>query len=206
VKTGGGGEDGNRDDAVQRPWPAKSDRVKEYSLMPGEVAVRFINAPGRYPSDGTNDIIAAAKPGEILLKVGDSVGVELPRGCMTGLCGSCTCDIEEPLVGEENGFRAIARACSFPVMLPDGCDELVIDVYRMINNKGKTKEDPMARFNKMDDPNEGFKARWDLPIGTKADCSICATKAVDPKGSMPEDCLLSLGCPFNKKTRAAAKV
>jgi len=41
--------------------------------------------------------------------------VQLPRGCMTGLCGSCTCDIEEPLVGAENGFRAIARACSMPV-------------------------------------------------------------------------------------------
>ena len=60
VKTGGN-DDGKRDDAVQLPWPPKSNRVKNYSLMPGEVAVRFINAPGRYPSDGTNDIIAAAK-------------------------------------------------------------------------------------------------------------------------------------------------
>jgi hypothetical protein len=151
-------------------------------------------------TDGTNDIIAGAKPGEVLLKVGDSVGVELPRGCLTGLCGSCTCeypctpvhvfgvfvcmclcilcfcicvceyvciqgtvcvcvracvcvrvrvrvrvrararararacaracayvcvlirwhtsgDIEEPLVGAENGFRAIARACSTTVSL-----------------------------------------------------------------------------------------
>ena len=73
---GGGGGDGGdaRDDAVQLPWPARELRVKDYSLMPGEVAVRFINAPGRYPSDGTNDIVAAAKPGEVLLKVGDSVG------------------------------------------------------------------------------------------------------------------------------------
>ena len=55
--------------------------------------------------------MAAAQPGEVLMKVGDSVGVELPRGCLTGLCGACTCDIEEPLVGAENGFRAIARAC-----------------------------------------------------------------------------------------------
>jgi hypothetical protein len=83
VRTGGSGDDGEgggneggdaRDDAVQRPWPAKELRVKDYSLSRGEVAVRFINAPGRYPSDGTNDIIAAAQPGENLLKVGDSVG------------------------------------------------------------------------------------------------------------------------------------
>ena len=45
----------------------------------------------------------------------------------------------------------------------EGCDEMVVDVYRMINAKGKSKEDPMARFNKMDDPKDGFKARWDLP-------------------------------------------
>jgi hypothetical protein len=83
VRTGGSGDDGEggvnegsdaRDDAVQRSWPAKELRVKDYSLSRGEVAVRFINAPGRYPSDGTNDIIAAAQPGENLLKVGDSVG------------------------------------------------------------------------------------------------------------------------------------
>jgi len=83
VRTGGSGDDGEgggiegvdaRDDAVQRPWPAKELRVKDYSLSRGEVAVRFINAPGRYPSDGTNAIIAAAQPGENLLKVGDSVG------------------------------------------------------------------------------------------------------------------------------------
>jgi hypothetical protein len=125
--------------------------------------------------------------------------VELPRGCLTGLCGSCTCDIEEPLVGADNGFRAIARACSTTVAVPDGCEEMVVDVYRMINNKGKTKEDPMARFNKMDDPNEGFKARWDLPQGTKADCAMCGAKGVDPKGAMPEDCDLSPGCPFSRR-------
>ena len=49
VKTGGSGGDDDGD-AKQRPWPAKEIRVKDYSLMAGEVAVRFINAPGRYPS------------------------------------------------------------------------------------------------------------------------------------------------------------
>ena len=50
VRTGGEGDEGRRDDAVQRPWPPKSSRVKGYSLIEGEVPVRFINAPGRYPS------------------------------------------------------------------------------------------------------------------------------------------------------------
>ena len=45
-----GGDDGNGDDAIKLPWPPKADRIKDYSLMPGEIAVRFINAPGRYPS------------------------------------------------------------------------------------------------------------------------------------------------------------
>jgi len=49
VKTGGSGGDDDGD-AKQRPWPAKESRVKDYSLMAGEVAVRFINSPGRYPS------------------------------------------------------------------------------------------------------------------------------------------------------------
>ena len=49
---------------------------------------------------------------------------------------------------------------------------MVVDVYRMINAKGKSKEDPMARFNKMDDPKDGFKARWDLPQVCVL-CGVC---------------------------------
>jgi hypothetical protein len=49
VRTGGSGDDDNRD-ATQQPWPPKASRVKDYSLAQGEVAVRFINSPGRYPS------------------------------------------------------------------------------------------------------------------------------------------------------------
>jgi hypothetical protein len=55
------------------------------------------------------------------------------------------------------------KCFSTTVAVQEGCEEMVVDVYRMINAKGKSKEDPMARFNKMDDPKDGFKARWDLP-------------------------------------------
>ena len=62
------------------------------------------------------------------------------------------------------GYAADDSKCfSTTVAVQEGCEEMVVDVYRMINAKGKSKEDPMARFNKMDDPKDGFKARWDLP-------------------------------------------
>eukprot|EP00286_Rhodomonas_abbreviata_P009461 CAMPEP_0181330328 /NCGR_PEP_ID=MMETSP1101-20121128/23837_1 /TAXON_ID=46948 /ORGANISM="Rhodomonas abbreviata, Strain Caron Lab Isolate" /LENGTH=243 /DNA_ID=CAMNT_0023439569 /DNA_START=53 /DNA_END=780 /DNA_ORIENTATION=+ len=143
-----------------REWVPREQRLIDYELMPGEVAVRFVNAPGRFPSDGSNDIVAAAKPGDVLIAVGDSVGVVLPRGCMTGLCGACTCDLEDPAF--ENS-RSMLRACSTKVMVPEDCDEMVVDVYRMLNKKGGSKKDPMARFSNLDDPNDGFKARWNMP-------------------------------------------
>ncbi|KAJ1472926.1 hypothetical protein T484DRAFT_1838351 [Baffinella frigidus] len=42
--------------AEDRVWPAKESRDKAYRLARGEVAVRFINTPGRFPSDGSNDV------------------------------------------------------------------------------------------------------------------------------------------------------
>jgi hypothetical protein len=44
------------DDAAPLPWPPVDIREKQYSLGKGEVAVRFINAPGRSPSNGKNDV------------------------------------------------------------------------------------------------------------------------------------------------------
>jgi ferredoxin len=110
-----GGNDDDVSDEPVREWPKKELRNKGYSLGKGEVAVRFINAPGHHPSDGQNDIIAAAKPGDVLIQVGDSVGISLPRGCMTGLCGSCTCDLEDPSFP---GSRSVLRACSTRVSMP----------------------------------------------------------------------------------------
>lgn len=122
VATGGNDD---QPDAVASPktWPAKSARSKSYSLLEGEVAVRFINAPGRSPSTGENDIIAAAKPGEVLMAVADSVGVILSRGCMTGLCGTCTCDLEDPSWPDS---RAMLRACSAKVCPPSTLDVNVL--------------------------------------------------------------------------------
>lgn len=44
------------DDAAPLPWPPAETREKNYHLGKGEVAVRFINSPGRAPSNGKNDV------------------------------------------------------------------------------------------------------------------------------------------------------
>lgn len=78
---------------------------------------------------------------------------------------------------------------------------MVIDVYRMLETKGKAKADPMARFKSLDDPNDGFKARWNMPkegAANTKDCQACGARGVDGKGAMPEDCVLAKGCPFSK--------
>jgi len=132
------------------------------------------------------------------MAVGDSVGVAIPRGCSTGLCGVCTSDLEDSAFPDA---RSPLRACVAKVFLPEGEEEMVIDVYRMLNAKGGAKKDPMARFNSLDDPNTGFKARWNLPeagADAKNDCSMCGAKGVNAQGMMPEDCTLEPGCPFSK--------
>eukprot|EP00960_Hanusia_phi_P067326 766605-Hanusia_phi.AAC.4 len=63
VKTGGNDDD---EDTIEREWPDKSKRIKNYvasiqELGPGEIAVRFVNAPGRYPSDGANDVLIGTR-------------------------------------------------------------------------------------------------------------------------------------------------
>lgn len=30
------------------------------------------------------------------MQVGDRAGVSIPRACVTGICGTCTCDLKDP--------------------------------------------------------------------------------------------------------------
>jgi ferredoxin len=55
------------------------------------VTVRFINTVGG------KDIVAVVEQGSNLLFVGDQAGVKLPRSCRTGLCASCTCEVQDPM-------------------------------------------------------------------------------------------------------------
>ncbi len=50
------------------------------------------------------------------------------------------------------------------VVVPDGCDEMVIDVYRMLETKSKPKADPMARFEALDDPKVCFDESARVPV------------------------------------------
>lgn len=111
---------------------------RDYRLAPGEVAVRFINTPSG------DEVVAAANPGDPLLRVGDGVGVVIPRACRSGLCASCTCDLVDPVT------KAVetVRACQTGVFA-EGDLEMVVDVARMKDVKSKTL-DPMARFENLD--------------------------------------------------------
>lgn len=106
------------------------------TASPTFVSVRFIN------TIKNEDItVESVLVGANLLAVGDQAGVKLPRACRTGLCGSCTCDLQisdfqletddktDSLL-QKSGFTTI-RACSTKCQAPPGMKEMVIDVYRM---------------------------------------------------------------------------
>lgn len=119
---------------------------------PPKCPVRFINTPqGR-------DLVTEANVGDLLLDVADSVGIHIPRGCKSGLCGSCTCDLKDPewsaaaqsetSTTGQAGFQMV-RACSTKVMLFAQQQEFVVDLFRMRDQQANGEEikDPMARFS-----------------------------------------------------------
>ncbi|GJQ09419.1 hypothetical protein GpartN1_g1210.t1 [Galdieria partita] len=113
--------------AIRAPeWFIKlrNERKRDYELKPGEIAVRFINTPTG------EDIVVAARPTENLMDVADSVGLKIPRYCETGVCGTCTAELED--LSSVDGRVAI-RPCCTDVHLPTGCDEMVVDVFHCRN-------------------------------------------------------------------------
>ena len=114
------------------------------------INVRFINTVSG------KDVVTKAHMGANLMVVGDSAGVKLPRACRTGLCGSCTCDLMDPQAiqttsNSRDGFATI-RACSAKCFVPEGMDEMVIDVYRM-GGKGRRPDVPSTP-SAVDEPQE----------------------------------------------------
>lgn len=163
-----------------------------YKLAPGEVGVRFINTPSGV------DVVAAASPGDALLRVGDGVGVQIPRACQSGLCGTCTCDIID--ASAEGGMETV-RACQTGVAAPNGSTEMVVDVARMKEARSGRFRDPMARFENLDTeyvagaaPRKRGKALREGP------CETCGAKGsilCDACGGIGTDegfdCLLCMG-------------
>jgi ferredoxin len=100
------------------------------------IRVRFINTVS-----GKDVVVDNVPRGSNLLAIGDNAGVKLPRACRTGLCGSCTCEVKDPLAiatatNPRDGFATI-RACSTKCYVPDGLDEMVVDVHRMQRKPAK---------------------------------------------------------------------
>jgi len=133
--------------------------------------VRFINTPTG------KDVVIEAEVGSNLLNVADKCGINLPRECSTGLCGSCTCEVQDPEAIKTNtnprdGFATI-RACSSKCSVPAGMNEMVVDVGRMrksvkrigSNNDSKdvivedNDNDPMARFS--GNWEKEFRPQWE---------------------------------------------
>lgn len=161
------------------------------------VTVRFTN------TISGNDVIVNNVPiGQNLLFLGDQNGVKLPRACRTGLCGSCTCEVEVPGGQSASGKVGLVtvRACSTRVFLPDGKNEMVVDLWRTKKmtkgGKGADKSvssstptvdsfvDPMARFS--GDWEKDFRPQWQQGEPTSvaiSKSSISRTRA--PEGQIP---------------------
>lgn len=167
-------------------------------LRPGEIEVIFTNNPTG------EDISAAANPGDILLQVGDSVGITIPRACVSGLCGSCTCDVVT-----SEGAETV-RACQTSVTDMEGKGEMVIDLARMKETRGRKVKNPMARFDNLDteykagaQPKRSMRGRL-----RETECAECNSTGdvecygcdgsgsfVDPMGAIVEGqlCMLCSG-------------
>jgi 2Fe-2S iron-sulfur cluster binding domain len=107
------------------PFPPKRD--SGVVLKEGEVAVRFIGT-----EDGVDRVIAA-KPGDAVVATATKAGVKIATSCRSGLCGTCTTDLEDPNWPSNKTYRPgyqPMRACVAKITVPPGCDEMVLDVYR----------------------------------------------------------------------------
>ncbi len=129
---------GRRPPAMVSQAETSGEAAQQGWLRPGEIAVRFINTPSG------EDEFAAAMPGDVLMQVGDSVGIQIPRACVSGLCGSCTCDVVTDAGAET------VRACQTGVTDMTSTGEMVVDLARMRDIRKRKVMNPMARFDNLD--------------------------------------------------------
>jgi hypothetical protein len=115
------------------------------------VKVRFINTPGGL------ELETMAPPGSIVLAVADELGLRIPRGCTSGVCGACTCDMVHPSLP---GGRQTVRVCSTKVATFPGIDEIVIDVYRMKESATRDayQSSTLRALNRFDNIDFEYKA------------------------------------------------
>ena len=138
--------------------------------------VRFVLGRGK------KDVVVDANLGANLMLVGDECGVKMPRACRTGLCGTCTTSVKDPMavVTESNpreGWATI-RSCSTKCYPPPDLDEMIIDMAftaqraagggietstGTVTEDVKPDGDPMKRFS--GDWEREFKPSWELNKG-----------------------------------------
>ena len=152
---------------------------------------------------GKKDVVVEANMGANLMLIGDECGVKMPRACRTGLCGTCTTVVKDPMAvvtpsNPREGWATI-RACSTKCYPPPGLDEMIVDMSYMetrARGGGNTKSsssssssvvdgapaetsNPMARFS--GDWEREFKPAWEMNKGElrpgqklNRDESVCA--------------------------------
>jgi len=165
----------NRTNKILRKEDETSTRNDKNKINQAKIPIRFIN----YRGIGSEKLVYA-EPGSNILSVSDEYGVNIPRQCRSGLCGTCTSDIQDPTwnTGERVGYQTI-RACQAAATLPKGCRELVIDCYRMIddslqkvkdtasiqteknNNNTKKVADLMKNYKRSKNLPKNFEDGWE---------------------------------------------
>ena len=145
-----------------------------------KVTVRFVLGRGK------KDVVVEANLGANLMLIGDECGVKMPRACRTGLCGTCTTVVKDPMAvvtpsNPREGWATI-RACSTKCYPPPGLDEMIVDMSYMSSRAGNDGEkgtsgsssaleepaaaatsNPMARFS--GDWEREFKPAWEMNKG-----------------------------------------
>lgn len=135
---------------------------------------------------GKKDVVVEANLGANLMLIADECGVKMSRACRTGLCGTCTTVVKDPMAvvtpsNPREGWATI-RACSTKCYPPPGLDEMVVDMGYMSTRAGSggdgdtsssssavkdtadTKaSNPMARFS--GDWEREFKPAWEMNKG-----------------------------------------
>lgn len=140
----------------KKAQPTGSAAPAPAAVEAGKVPIRFVN----FETIGGAERLTYAEPGANILKVADEVGVKIPRQCRSGLCGSCTSDVKDPTWtdGDRLGYQTV-RTCQAGAILPAGCEEMVIDCFRI----GKSNDGVVADSADYTDkkPLQNFEDGWE---------------------------------------------
>jgi hypothetical protein len=140
-------------------------RMRNYRLKQGQVLVRFINLPTEGREGQPTEVMETAMQGESLISVASRVGVRIPTSCRTGICGTCTMDLEDPNWKQYGSYRpgyVPFKTCVAKVTVPAGHYEMVVDVYRMRKGSGRVPGDlKTLTVTELGDAMARFEDGWE---------------------------------------------